>query len=92
MSISVILAHPDPASFNHAIALTAVEAIKANGHTIFFHDLYKEQFDPLLNQEEIVKNSTLLAAIRKHCEEIALADGIVMLSCIRTGGGSLRRY
>lgn len=79
MQISVILAHPAPASFNHAIALTAVEAIKANGHTIFFHDLYKEQFDPLLNQEEIVKDSTLPAAIRKHCEEIALADGIVIV-------------
>lgn len=79
MLISVILAHPNPASFNYAIAQTAVEAIKANGHTIFFHDLYKDQFDPLLNQEEIVKDSTLPAAIRKHCEEIALADGIVIV-------------
>ena len=36
MIISVILAHPDPKSFNHAIASTAVEAIKANGHKVFF--------------------------------------------------------
>jgi len=49
MRISVILAHPDPASFNHAIEQTAVGAIKANGHIVFFHDLYKEKFDPLLN-------------------------------------------
>jgi len=28
MLISVILAHPDPKSFNHAIAQTAVEALK----------------------------------------------------------------
>lgn len=42
MQISIILAHPDPASFNHAIAQTAFQAIKANGHTVFFHDLYQE--------------------------------------------------
>jgi putative NADPH-quinone reductase len=55
MQISVILAHPNPVSFNHSIALAAVEAIKANGHRVFFHDLYQEKFDPLLNQKEIAK-------------------------------------
>ena len=79
MQISVILAHPDIGSFNHAIAQTAVEAIEANGHSVFVHDLYQEKFDPLLNQEEIAKDSTLPAAIRKHCEEIAAADGIVIV-------------
>ncbi|HUN53761.1 MAG TPA: NAD(P)H-dependent oxidoreductase [Smithella sp.] len=79
MLISVILAHPDPASFNHAIAQTAVEALKANGHTAFFHDLYRENFDPLLNSEETVKDAMLPSAIRQHCEEIAAADGIVIV-------------
>jgi NAD(P)H dehydrogenase (quinone) len=79
MQISVILAHPDPNSFNHAIAQTAVEAIKANGHSVFFHDLYQEKFDPLLNPEEIAKEVTLPAAIRKHCDEITVADGIVIV-------------
>ena len=55
MQISVILAHPDSKSFNHAIARTAVEAIKTSGHKVFFHDLYKEKFDPLLHIEEIVQ-------------------------------------
>ncbi|NMC87297.1 MAG: NAD(P)H-dependent oxidoreductase, partial [Candidatus Moranbacteria bacterium] len=48
MKISVILAHPNPKSFNHAIAHTAAEALKKNGHKVIFHDLYKEKFDPLL--------------------------------------------
>jgi len=55
MLISIILAHPDPRSFNHAGAQTALETIKANGHIVFFLDLYKEKLDPLLNQEEIAK-------------------------------------
>jgi putative NADPH-quinone reductase len=79
MLISVILAHPDPASFNHAIAQTAVEALKANGHTVFFHDLYQEKFDPLLNSEEISKDAMLPSTIKQHCEEIASADGIIIV-------------
>lgn len=79
MRISVILAHPDPKSFNHAIAQTAVEALKANEHTVFFHDLYQEKFDPLLNGKEIASDAILPAVIKKHCDEIASADGIVIV-------------
>ena len=79
MQISIILAHPDPASFNHAIAQTAVEAIKTNGHKVFFHDLYRGKFDPLLNQNEIAEDAPLPAAIKIHCKEIAAADGIVIV-------------
>ncbi len=79
MLISVILAHPDPKSFNHAIAQTAVEALKSNGHKVFFHDLYKEKFDPLLSEKEIHEDATLPAKIREHCKEIASADGIIIV-------------
>jgi putative NADPH-quinone reductase len=79
MQISVILAHPDPASFNHAIAQTAVEALKANGHTVLHHDLYQEKFDPLLYAKEIAKDAVLPDAIKQHCDEIAAADGIVIV-------------
>lgn len=79
MQISIILAHPDPGSFNHAIAQTAAEAIRANGHTVFLHDLYKEKFDPLLNIEEIAKDTMLPSSIKQHCAEIAIADGIVIV-------------
>ena len=65
--------------FYPAIAQTEVAAIKANRHTVFFHDLYQEKFDPLLNQEETPKDATLPVAIRKHCEELAAADGIVIV-------------
>lgn len=79
MKISLILAHPDPKSFNHAIAQTAVEALKKNGHKIFFHDLYQETFDPLLPAEEILKDASLPSDIQRHCEEIANAVGIIIV-------------
>ncbi|MGL1862468.1 MAG: NAD(P)H-dependent oxidoreductase [Pseudodesulfovibrio sp.] len=79
MDILVILAHPDESSFNHAIAEQACETLKANGHTPIFHDLYKEDFDPRLPGQEIARNVELPAEIAKHCDEIANADGIIIV-------------
>lgn len=79
MKISVILAHPDRSSFNHAIAQTAVEQLENNGHVVLFHDLYDEGFDPLLTGEEIPQDAPLPQAIREHCEEIGEAEGIVIV-------------
>lgn len=79
MRISVILAHPDPESLNHAIALTAVEQLVSNGHHVFFHDLYRESFEPLLSAMEIPSGSPLPQFISKHCEEVRHADGIIVV-------------
>jgi len=85
MKISLILAHPRPGSFNHAIASTAARALLDAGHTVSVHDLYAEAFDPLLPSEEIPRDAPLSDEIAQHCAEIATADGIVI--SIPTGGG-----
>ncbi len=79
MKISVILAHPNKESFNHAIAATVVETLKQSGHEVFFHDLYEEKFDPLLSNKEIPKTAPRSPDIDKYCEEIAEAEGIVVV-------------
>ncbi len=79
MRVSVILAHPNEGSFNHAIARAAVERIESNGHEVFFHDLYRELFDPILSGAEIPEEAPLPEQIAKHCGEIAEADGIVVV-------------
>jgi putative NADPH-quinone reductase len=79
MRVSVILGHPEPGSFNFAIAEAAVEALTQNGHGVSFHDLYAERFDPILPGPEIPKGATLDPAIKSHCDEIAAADGIVIV-------------
>ena len=79
MNISVILAHPNPESFNHAIARTAVSRLQKNDHTVMFHDLYAERFDPLLPAEEIPTNVSLPEQIEIHCQEIASVDGIIIV-------------
>ena len=79
MKISVILAHPDRSSFNHAIAQTVVQQLENNGHGVFFHDLYGEDFDPLLIGKEIPQDASLPQIIREHCREIGEAEGIIIV-------------
>jgi putative NADPH-quinone reductase len=79
MKISVILAHPRPGSFNHAIAETVCRTLDAAGYEVLFHDLYAEQFDPVLPAAEISRDAILPALVAQHCAEIASADGIVFI-------------
>ena len=79
MKISLILAHPNQGSFNHAIARTAAQTLAGNGHEVFFHDLYAERFDPILPGPEIPKRAALDPVVAQHCAEIAAADGIVIV-------------
>jgi putative NADPH-quinone reductase len=79
MQISVILAHPDTGSFNHAIAQAAIAKLTQMEHRVAFHDLYAEKFDPLLPVGEIPKDVRLPLEIELHCREIARADGIIIV-------------
>ena len=79
MKISIILAHPNPGSFNHAIATTAAGALRRNGHAVVFHDLCQEQFSPLLTAAELQKDVRLEPVMARHCREIASADGIIIV-------------
>ena len=79
MKVSLILAHPNPGSFNHAIAETARAVLAHNGHAVFFHDLYAERFDPILPGPEIPKSAAVPREIADHCAQIAAADGIVIV-------------
>jgi putative NADPH-quinone reductase len=79
MKILIILGHPNPGSFNHAIAETAVAKLRENGYEVIFHDLYAEKFDPILFGEEIPKSAELDPLIEKHCKELSEANGIIIV-------------
>ncbi|MCC7048201.1 MAG: NAD(P)H-dependent oxidoreductase [Alphaproteobacteria bacterium] len=46
MHALIVLAHPEPHSFNAQLKDTAVETLKAQGHTVEVSDLYAQGFDP----------------------------------------------
>ncbi len=80
MKVLVILAHPEKGSFNHAIVETVVKRLSNNRHEIVFHDLYEQKFDPVLPGPEIPFDTPCLCPkVRKHCEDLATADGIVVV-------------
>lgn len=79
MEILVVLGHPEPGSFNHALAQAAAEALTALGHTVTYHDLCAEGFDPALPGPEIPKDGPVDQAVARHCAELARADGVVVV-------------
>ncbi len=79
MQLSIILAHPNRDSFNHAIAETARTVLQENGHRVVWHDLYAERFDPLLPGDEIPGEATLPPELAAYCREIQIADGLIIV-------------
>jgi NAD(P)H dehydrogenase (quinone) len=79
MNVLIILAHPNKASFNHAIAAACSTVLIEKGHEVTTHDLYEERFDPLLPHDEFAKGAALPVVIQQHCNEVSQADGIVIV-------------
>jgi putative NADPH-quinone reductase len=75
----IVLAHPTAGSFNHALASAAADVARRNGHAVVLHDLHAEKFDPILTTAEIAKRAALEPWLRRHCDELAAADGIVVV-------------
>lgn len=79
MNVLVVLAHPNPASFNHAIAGTMADAARRAGHEATLRDLYAERFDPLLTLAELERDAVLPPAIEAGCREAENADVIAIV-------------
>jgi putative NADPH-quinone reductase len=79
MKILVVLAHPDPGSFNHALADAAAQAAKKQGHAVTLVDLHAERFDPILPAAEIPKEAPIPPWLTRHCADLAAAEGIVVV-------------
>lgn len=77
MNVLIILGHPNIKSFNHAISATCRKQLEVNGHTVFFHDLYAEKFNPIQHSEKI--NSATNSIIDLHCSHIKICDAIIVI-------------
>lgn len=79
MNASVVLAHPRPGSFNHALAAAAVSGLERGGYAVRFHDLYAERFDPSLHPEEVGTAVFADELASRHAAELVEADRIVVV-------------
>jgi len=79
MKILIVLAHPKPGSFNHAIANSIKHRLETLNHEVTLRDLYAEGFDPLFSEAELGRGNTAPEAIREHADLLLAADGVVVV-------------
>jgi NAD(P)H dehydrogenase (quinone) len=74
MKHTIILAHPNPASFNAHVATAYAEALAACGEEVIVRDLYAMGFDPCLKASEIPGQKEHGPATDVVAERALLAD------------------
>lgn len=77
MKYLIIYAHPNPASFNHAILETVTAELKKNKKNFRVRDLYKMKFNPVLQKKELT--GSLLPDIKKEQAYIRSADALIFI-------------
>ena len=77
----VVLAHPDPTSFNAHVAEAYCDAVRACGQAAVLRDLYAIRFDPLLHADErpSQKTFTVYPDVQREIDMIAGADVLVLV-------------
>jgi NAD(P)H dehydrogenase (quinone) len=63
MLIPIPLAHPNPGSFDYAIATMATEALGGTGHRVVFPDLCRKSFAPVILGSEGAEGAVLGPAL-----------------------------
>ena len=75
MNVLIILGHPNSSSFNHALAEACNTQLIKNGHTVIYHDLYKEQFEAVLGSSNLPKDND----IQRHTFDLGNSDAIIII-------------
>lgn len=74
MKASVILAHPYSKSFNHAIYHTVCSKLESLNVSVYKHDLYKEQFNPVLTTQELGSDLSTDNLVNQYAQELLDSD------------------
>ncbi|MFO0482124.1 MAG: NAD(P)H-dependent oxidoreductase [bacterium] len=82
MNVLIVLSHPDPASFNHALAAAIAQGLRSAGHAAELADLHVEGFDPRQNLDDVRAlhgQGPLPPALVREQLRLARADGLVFV-------------
>jgi len=81
MNVLIVYAHPNPASFNHAMLESLQVSLKEAGNDVRVKDLYAEHFDPVLRADELaeLQKGDIPARIRQEQDVLLWADGLVFI-------------
>jgi putative NADPH-quinone reductase len=79
MTASLILAHPYPGSFNHALFSRARDRLSALGAVCHAHDLYAEGFDPVLTVAELGSGVSDDPLVVQYTDELLASELLVLV-------------
>ena len=83
MRLLVIFCHPSAQSYGAALYELACRTLRAAGHDLRTHDLYREGFDPVLSTEEwghyLTKPEINQAKQADHIADLQWAEGLVVI-------------
>jgi putative NADPH-quinone reductase len=79
LRILIVVANPGRKSLCRALADVCAATLRSLGHSVSFHDLYAEKFEPVLPADELPRNSRPGRVLARHCRELREADGIVVV-------------
>jgi putative NADPH-quinone reductase len=78
MNALLVIGHPAPGSFSHAMADAAQEILVAGGYPCLRHDLYAERFNPVQPVPESGNVSSDDPLVEAHCRDLAAVDLILV--------------
>ena len=77
--VLIIFCHPGEDSYNHAIARAVTGALESAGIPYRFHDLYAEEFQPVLTRDEIQRRFTFDSTVQSFFGETKQARGFCFI-------------
>ena len=84
MNYLIVYAHPNTASFNHAILETIAEELEKSNKDLNVRDLYKIGFNPVLSAEDLaaMQHGVVPHDIKTEQDYIRTADTLIVISPI----------
>ena len=81
MNVLIVYAHPNSASFNKAILNTVQDGFVQRGDDVRVRDLYVEQFNPVLSEEQLAlqNEGKVPEDVALEQTHVAWADAIVLI-------------
>lgn len=79
MNLLLIVCHPHEQSFSHAIGNRVEETSRAAGINTVRHNLYTEEFDPVLSDSELARQYSFEPMVQQYTEELRNASHFVFV-------------
>lgn len=81
MKFLIVVAHPNPSSFNHAIVEAIRSELSGPGTETAVRDLYALKFDPVLRPDDLagVQSGSVREDVRREQELIRSADVVIFV-------------